>query len=122
MDGMNNNPQTENNNAYQQNTQSYNTVPAQNSPDFTLWLVLGIIQICMICCCNCLSLITGTITVVLVILANNSYKAGNLADHDSKIKIAKIVNLVGWGLFVVNIIINLVGGVFSSVMSAIGAY
>lgn len=94
-------------------------VTSMNAPDYTLWLILGIIQTCLICCCNCLSFITGVVTIVLVIMANNSYKVGNGPDYVNKMKIAKIVCSVGWGLMIVGWVISLATDIFSTLINMI---
>ena len=62
----------------------------QSTPEFTKYLILSIIQ--LLCCCQ----ITGIIALVFTILANSSFKIGNLVDYQSKIKSAKTVLTVGW--------------------------
>lgn len=90
-----------------------------SAPDYMLWLILGIVQICTLCCCNCTAPITGIITVILVVMGNTSYKQGNLADYQSKMKIAKIVCGVGFGLMLIGWIISLFTGVFDFMISSI---
>lgn len=85
--------------------------PQGNTPEFTLWLVLGILQI-LLCCCNCTSLITGILSIVFAAMADNSYKKGDFASYESHIKVAKIVNLIGWGLVVLLPIITAICGNF----------
>lgn len=75
---------------------NYNT-PQQN-PVFTKYLVLSILE--MICCCQ----ITGVIALVLTILANSDFKAGNFVGFESKTKSAKTTLIVG-------LVIGLVAGI-----------
>ena len=102
---MYNNQQMYNNNMGTQPT-------GMNAPDYMLWLILGVIQIILICCCNLFSFIMGILTVVFVIAANNQYKMGNMLGYQSKIKVAKIINIVGWVLMIVNFVVAIVGGIF----------
>lgn len=83
-----------------------------NAPDYMLWLVLGIVQIVLICCCNLLACIAGVLTVIFVIAANNSYKMGNMIDYQSKMKTGRIINIVGWVLMIANLVIAFFAGVF----------
>lgn len=69
--------------------QGMNQMP-QSATEFTKYLVLSIIQ--LLCCCQ----ITGIIALVFTILANSSFKVGNLMDYQSKIKSAKTTLTVGW--------------------------
>ena len=69
--------------------QGMNQMP-QSTPEFTKYLILSIIQ--LLCCCQ----ITGIIALVFTILANSSFKIGNLVDYQSKIQSAKTVLTVGW--------------------------
>ena len=90
-----------------------------SAPDYMLWLILGIVQICTLCCCNCTAPITGIITVILVVMGNTSYKQGNLMDYQSKMKIAKIVCGVGFGLMIIGWIISLFSGMFEFMLSSL---
>lgn len=90
-----------------------------SAPDYMLWLILGIVQICTLCCCNCTAPITGIITVILVVIGNTSYKQGNLMDYQSKMKIAKIVCGVGFGLMIIGWIISLFSGMFELIFSSL---
>lgn len=99
------------------NQQMYNMNNTTGSaPDYMVWLILGIVQIMLICCCNLLSLVTGILTVVFAVSANNQYKVGNMIDYQSKMKTAKIINIVGWLLMVVNFIIGFFGGLFELIL------
>lgn len=90
-----------------------------NAPDYMLWLILGIVQICSLCCCNCFTFIAGILTVIFVCGANNMYKIGDMMTYASKMKTAKIINIIGWALIIVSIVINIVTGIFNSIMSYI---
>ena len=114
---QNNYSQGNYNNGMNMNT---NFVPQQGSaPDYTLWLILGIVQICLICCCNIFTCVCGIITVVSICQANNYFKTGNLPMYQGKLKTAKTANIIGWALIVLSLIINIVTGMFSSVMDII---
>lgn len=67
------------------NNQSYNASP----PWFTTWMVISIVEMLM---CNLLS---GTITLVLILLGDSDYKQGKIAEAESKKKIATVVTIVG---------------------------
>ena len=101
--------------------QQFNNMNGQmqnmNAPDYMLWLILGIIQICSLCCCNCAGLIFGILTTVFVITANKAFKMGDNITYQSKMKTAKIINLIGWGLMVVGWVIEIVSGIFNSVIN-----
>ena len=79
---------------------SSNNAPAtgENSPKYTLWLVLGIVQIVAGCCCSggIATLVTGILTIVFANNGNSAYKSGDMETHDSKMKTAMIVNIIGW--------------------------
>lgn len=87
-----------------------------NAPDYMLWLILGIIQILALCCCNCVGPITGIITVIMVVSANNLYKSGDAVNYSSKMNIAKIVCCIGFGLMLVGWIIGIISGIFESIV------
>lgn len=89
-----------------------------NAPDYMLWLILGIVQICLICCCNIFSCVCGVITVIMAVQANNYFKYGDYNMYQARIKSAKIVNIIGWALIVVSIVLNIVTGVFSAITSS----
>ena len=90
-----------------------------NAPDYILWLVLGIIQICLICCCNFLTCICGIFTVIFIVQSNNSFKINNYVLYQEKLKLAKILNIVGWVLIIVNIIINIFAGMFTTILEIV---
>lgn len=87
-----------------------------SAPDYMLWLVLGIVQICTLCCCNCFTFIFGILTVIFACIANTAFKNGNMVEYHSKIKLAKILNIVGWVLLIGGTILNFVMGVFEAAM------
>lgn len=103
----------------QQYSQQPNLNSGMNAPDYMLWLILGIIQIITLCCCNCVAPIFGIITVVTVIGANNKYKAGDIVGYQSSIKTAKIVNIVGWVIMFAGSIIGVASGMLSSILEAV---
>lgn len=67
------------------NNQSYNASP----PWFTTWMIIAIVEMLM---CNLLS---GVITLVLILLGDSDYKQGKIAEAESKKKIATVVTIVG---------------------------
>lgn len=89
-----------------------------NAPDYMLWLILGIVQICLLCCCNIFTCICGIITVVMVVQANNYFKCGNYPMYQGKIRSAKIANIIGWALIILSLVINIFSGVFSAIAEA----
>lgn len=66
----------------------YNGV-TPSAPNFTMYLILSIAE--LLCC----SFITGIIALILTIMANSAYKIGNMIDYQSKMKISKILLIVG---------------------------
>lgn len=112
------------NNGNQYNNQQFNSQPVNNmggvnAPDYMLWLILGIAQLVTMCCCNCTGLIFGGLTVFFAVKANNKYKVGDAYGHQHDIKIAKILNIVGWVLMFGGTIINFVTGTFTTVMESV---
>ncbi len=99
---------------YQQN--GYYSAPQRpqgnggNAPAFMTLLVLAILETC---CCNT---ITGVIAIIFAIIANNSYKSGDIEDYESKKKIATIVLIVGVVLYVVIMIFAFATGLASEYM------
>ena len=67
----------------------------QNAPAFVTLLVLSILSTC---CCNT---ITGIAGIILIVLANQDYKAGNIEAYESKKKITTIVLIVGLVLSII---------------------
>ena len=90
-----------------------------NAQDYMLWLILSIIQICSLCCCNCIGFIFGIISLIFVITANNAYKAGNINLYASKIKTAKIINIIGWVGMILSFIIGMVMGIFNNMANSL---
>jgi hypothetical protein len=88
-----------------------------NSPNYTLYLVLSIILILGICCCNIISLILGIIAIVTLMQANDFFKMGNMMMYEDKIRTTKILILVGYGLIVAGIVLNIAVGTFSTIAS-----
>lgn len=76
---------------------SQQIIPAGNAPGYMLLIILGVIQILMICCCCGLSsFIFGVLTIVFAVNANKAFKNANLKDYKSNITIAKTMNIIGW--------------------------
>lgn len=92
------------------------------APDFMLWLLLGIAQICTLCCCNCFTFIFGILTVIFACMANTAFKNNNIAGYQSNIKTAKICNIIGWACIVLSIVLNIVTGLFSTVSDSLSSY
>lgn len=123
---MDNNNYTNDNFGYQSNSTMGNMgmntnqgYTLQNAPDFMLWLILGLIQTISCCCGGCIALITGIITIVFACMANDCYKSNNMAVYQSKMQVAKIVNIIGWILSVLCIIASIFTGVFNKVMELV---
>ena len=104
-------PQTE----YQQQTPPvYNpttvqAVPLQQAPNNTLHIVLAVINIVMICCCNPISLVLGIIALVMAIGAKKETTAEGAKQ---KLKISLILSIVGLGLMILGSIVSFI---FSSI-------
>lgn len=88
-----------------------------NAPDYMLWLILGIIQICLVCCCSFPTAICGIITVIAICSANTWYKSGNIGMYQAKLKTAKLANIIGWALMIIIFVVNIVGGIFEAVFA-----
>lgn len=86
-----------------------------NAPEYMLWLILGIVQMLGLCCCNCVAFGFGLATVLLISNANNAFKNGDMMTYQSKVKTAKIVNIIGWVIMFSGVIISLVTGAFDMV-------
>jgi hypothetical protein len=92
-----------------------------NAPNYTLYLILSIILIAGICCCNVVSLVLGIISIVYLTQANSFFKMGNMAMYEAKIKVSKILIIVGYALIVLGIILNIVSGAFSTIVSILNS-
>lgn len=86
-----------------------------HGPDYTLWFVLGIIQICLICCCNIFTCICGIVTVVMIKQADEYFRMGNYTMYQARVKSAKIANIIGWALIVLGTVFSMVSGVFTTI-------
>ena len=107
------------------NQGQYNTpAPGESSPKYTLWLVLGIVQIVAGCCCSggIFTLVTGILTIVFANNGNTAYKSGDMLTHDSKMKTAMIINIAGWVIAVIVFILALVTGAFQGIADAMNSY
>ena len=91
------------------------TMNGGNAPEYTLWLILGIIQMISLCCCNCVAFVFGLITVIMITGGNNAFKNGDMATYQSKLKTAKIVNIIGWVVMFGGVILSLVTGAFGMI-------
>lgn len=119
MDNFNNQNSYNQNNYNGMNNTFNQSVGQGSAPDYMLWLILGIVQICLICCCNIFSCVCGIITVIMAVQANNYFKYGNYTMYQARIKSAKIANIIGWALIVVSIVLNIVTGVFSTIANSL---
>lgn len=87
---------------------------------YMTWLIAGAVQVlCLCCCCSWMSLITGIMTIVFAVLANQAYNSNDQMAYYKNIKIAKISNIVGWVLLLVGIVINMVAGIFANILNTI---
>lgn len=84
------------------------------APEYTLWLVIGIILTVIGCCCCCGGGITvpvvGILLIIFACLGNNAYKEGRMLDYQKWFKRCKITIIVGVILIILNVIIGIVGG------------
>ena len=111
MDNMNNGMNMGNN----MNMGGGYTMNGGNAPEYTLWLILGIVQMLGLCCCNCIAFGFGLGTVITISNANNAFKNGDMMTYQSKVKTAKIINLIGWAIMFGGVIISFVTGAFGMV-------
>lgn len=81
-----------------------------NTPGFNLLLVLGIIQVLGICCCNMFTFIFGVLTIVFAVKADEDYKSGRHYYYEN-LKTAKVFNIIGWVFFVTGLFISIIGGI-----------
>ena len=88
----------------------------EDFPDFTKRIILSIVQ--LLCCCQ----ITGIISLVFFILANNSYKAGIDEDYNAKCKIAKTSQIIGWILGIGVLMLALLYYVLMFILAAPGIF
>lgn len=100
-------------------TQNNVTMNGGKAPGYMLWLILGIVQICSLCCCNCVMFIFGTLTVVFACIANNAFKNGDMFTYQAKLKVAKILNIIGWCIGILGWIISLVSGAATELLTYI---
>lgn len=77
-----------------------------NAPNYILWLILGIIQICSVCCCGIPTMVCGIVTVIFAVTANQQFQQGNAVLYIKKMRAAKIWNIIGWVLLVLSFILN----------------
>lgn len=108
---------------YQNN--QYNTgfdplIAQKMSAQYLLWLILGILQSLSICCCNWFGVVTGILTIVMVVRAKKAFQRGDMYRSMSSLKAAMIINIIGWVLLIVTSIVNIVAGTFSVIFNAFG--
>ena len=84
-------------------------MPAQQIPSNTLHVVLAVINIVMICCCNPISLVLGIIALVMALGAK---KEPTLEGAKQKLKTSLILSIVGLALMVLGSIVSII---FSSI-------
>lgn len=101
----------------------YNAQPIQpvSSVNPTTWIVLNILMIVLGCCCT-ISGILGIIGLVFAIQSNNAVKAGDAFTAEDKAKTAKILFFVSLGIFVLQIVLGIVEGIFSIFMGIVTSY
>ena len=101
----------------------YNAQPVQpvSSVNPTPWIVLNILMIVLGCCCS-ISGILGIIGLVFAIQSNNAVKAGDAVTAENKAKTAKILFFVALGLFVLQTVLGIVSGIFTSSMENVEDY
>ena len=81
-------------------------VPSGKAPGYILWLMMGTAQILTVCCCcGCISCIFGILTIVFTVNANKAFKCSDLVLYSKNIKIAKIINIIGWVVSAVTAVI-----------------
>ena len=94
-----------------------------NAPNYKLWLILGIIQTCLFCCCcSVITCIFGIATIILAVTANNYFKQGNMVLYRARMKAAMIVNIIGWVVTFLGFIIGLATGLIESFATALSNY
>lgn len=97
--------------AYQQQTPPVNNpppaqaIPVQQMPNNVLHIVLAVINILGICCCNPVSLVLGIIALVMAIGAK---KEPTIEGAKHKLKISLILSIVGIGLVILGSILSLI--------------
>lgn len=83
-----------------------------DAPGFIKYLVLSILE--TLCC----SWIPGVIGIIFTVLFNSAYKSGNIADYESKKKIAKVALWIGLAVGIIaNLLIGFLYG--ASILGAI---
>lgn len=85
---------------------SAGTTEKGNNPA-TLWLILNIVSTVLCCCTNVVSIIG----IVFAALGMSSFNKGDIADCESKTKVAKIMFFISLGFGVLSLIIALVSGI-----------
>ncbi len=96
-------------------------VPSASSLNPTLWIILNAIMIVVGCCCS-ISGILSIIGLAFAVQGNNAMKAGDMFTAENKLKTAKILFFVGVGVFVLQIVIGLVSGIFTNSVEDIQDY
>ena len=82
--------------------------PAGKNPA-TLWLILSIVLTVISCCStSCLSFIPGVVGIIMAAIAMSGFKKGDVEGCAKKVKIAKIVFIVGAVLLVLGVIFTLI--------------
>lgn len=92
------------------NNQNYNT----SAPWFITWMIISIVQLLM---CN---VISGAITLVLVLLGDVDYKQGKIAEAEHKKKIATIATIIGVIVTVITYILCVI--IFLISMNILASY
>ena len=87
-------------------TDSYGQENFGNVSGFTLWLVLGFLEI-ILCCSSCFTAICGIISVIFVLLANDAFKNGYTEKADEHMKVAKVLIIIGGAFLVLRIVLKI---------------
>ena len=90
---------------------------SQFNNQYIFWLILGILQSLTLCCCNYAGIVTGLATIILLIAGKLQVNKGNINKGVKMLKIAKIINLLGWVILIVTIIVNFISGTYKFVSS-----
>ena len=87
-------------------TDSFGQENFGNVSGFTLWLVLGFLEI-ILCCSSCFTAICGIVAVIFVFLANDAFRNGDVEKANEHMKVAKVVIIVGGAFLVLRIVLRI---------------
>ena len=95
-----------------------NPAPAvQEKNPSTLWLVLNIV-LTVLCCGACVPTITGIIGIIMAALGGSAFNKGDIEGCKGKVKVAKIMFIIGMVFAVIGLIAGILYIVF---MGGLGA-